>query len=299
MHKFYFNECLPGSVSEKEFVSLFSKTIIEFDTLINRNIGIEKSIVTEKQPSKIFINEINLGKIFDSIVDKSIKNLAFRYFTKSPIGKSFDIDTDILLSENYMFKDLDALNLAIVAMNNGFLFSVAIDYLLKKDKLELCGINNKLGVYNLYGEQINTAYIKDYIITENTSKLNTYNQLIAELINPIICSNFKKSFLSEKNEIQQSIIHAFKEARNRNLVSPYYPDTNIIKDVTPNSNKKAKVFELRVRYPKELRVYFYESVEKVYIAKIGYKADYKEDGSAQTKEINTIHQVLHTMVLTE
>ena len=301
MHKFYFNECLPGNISEQEFVTLFSKTIIEFNTLIKENIDIDKSIVTENLPSNVFINNISLKTIIDLIDNKSVKRLAFEYFGKYPIERYFEVEkfTDILLSENYMFENFNALNLAIIAMNNGVLFSVATDDLLKKDKLELYGINDKLDVYNLYGEQSNTTSIKKFIIRENTSKLDIYNQLRTELVNSAISLNFEKSFKSEKNEIQQSIIYAFKEARNRNLITPYYPDTNLIKDVTPNPFKKAKVYELRVRYPKELRVYFYESNEKVYIAKIGYKADYKEDGSTQTKEINSIHQALHTMVLTE
>ena len=301
MHRFYFNECLPGNVSEKEFVSLFSRTIIEFDILINKDIGIDKSVVTEKLPSEIFINGINLKTIIESIDNQSVKRLAFKYFNKYPIGCFFDADSyaDILLSENYMFKNMNALNLAVIAMNNGLLFSVATDDLLKKDKLELCGIHDKMEVYNLYGDTANTTYIANHLINENISKLNTYNQLKAELINPVISNHFEREFLSEKKEIQQSIIDAFKEARRRKLPTPYYPDAGLIKDVTPNTNKKAKVYELRVYYPKALRIYFYESVEKVYVAKIGYKADYKADRSTQAKEINAVHQLLHTMVLTE
>jgi hypothetical protein len=154
-------------------------------------------------------------------------------------------------------------------------------------------------VPNLYGNISNTDYIANFLTNENILKLDIYDQLRAELTNSVVSNNFEKEFLAEKKEVQQSIIDAFKEARKRKLPTPYYPDTYLIKDVTPNTNKRAKVYELRVYYPKALRVYFYESVENVFVAKIGYKADYKNAGSTQAKEINNVHHALHTMVLTK
>jgi hypothetical protein len=299
MHKFYFNECLSGKVSEKEFASLFLKAIMEYESLINKDIGIERAIITEKLLSKIFINEISLVKVIESIDNRTIRTLAIKYLSKYPIGNSFYVDADRLLSEKFTFNELDALNLAIVAMNNGLLFSVATDDLLKKDKLELYGVENKLNVLNLYGDAPNTDYIANYLRKENILKLDSYNQLKDELMHSVVSSNFEKEFLSERKEVQQSIIDAFKEARQRKLPTPYYPDADLIKDVTPNTNRRAKVYELRLYYPKALRVYFYESTETVYVAKIGYKADYKADGNTQTKEINTIHQRLHAMALTK
>ncbi len=299
MHKFYFNECLSANISIEFFAQYLSDTIKEYDKIAKNNtLRIEKAIVTEKIPSEMSVCGINLKSAILAIQEREVRNLAFTYFTKYPIADSFDIEVEHLLQANYKFGVLDALNLAIVALNAGFTFSVAVDKVLKCNMLVVNGDGGFLNVYNLYGESSNTNYIESYIQNLNLLNEDKYKQLKIELGDSVISNGFERVFLSENAEVQTSIIDAFKNARKRNLVTPYYPDTKLIKDVTPNTSKKANVYELRVYTPIALRVYFYESESKVFLAKIGYKADYKENTPSQSQDIARVHNMLHKMVVT-
>jgi hypothetical protein len=70
-------------------------------------------------------------------------------------------------------------------------------------------------------------------------------------------SSFEKEFKDLSVDVQKSIIDYFIKAKERNLVTPFGPDTKIIKDVT-QSNFQYKILELRVYTPVALRVYFNE-----------------------------------------
>jgi len=73
---------------------------------------------------------------------------------------------------------------------------------------------------------------------------------------------------------------------------PFYPDTHIIKDVTPEKSR-CNVYELRVYTPTALRVYFNESHGKVYMASIE-----KKSNPNQTKDIQKAHNLLNKLILT-
>jgi hypothetical protein len=87
---------------------------------------------------------------------------------------------------------------------------------------------------------------------------------------------FEESFIKDFNKtavgVQESIIQEFDKAKRRNLITPFYPDTKIIKDVT-QKNFNCKVMELRVYQPVALRVYFSELNGIVYISSIEQKSN--------------------------
>ncbi|MCJ8209941.1 hypothetical protein MUY27_09495 [Mucilaginibacter sp. RS28] len=119
--------------------------------------------------------------------------------------------------------------------------------------------------------------------------LSLFEKLLANLG---ICSypaSFKRDFLSLDISVQQSIIDDFIKAKKRGLATPYYPDTKIIADVTPENNQ-CKVYELRVYRPVALRVYFNESSEKICLASIEQKSN-----PNQTSDIRAAHKILSTL----
>lgn len=89
---------------------------------------------------------------------------------------------------------------------------------------------------------------------------------------------------------QISIIDEFKKAKNRGLATPFYPDTKIIKDVSPD-NYILKVMELRVYTPIALRIYFNESKGMVFLASIEQKSN-----PNQNDDIKAAHKTLQTML---
>lgn len=102
--------------------------------------------------------------------------------------------------------------------------------------------------------------------------------------------SFKKDFLSLSKDAQISIIEEFEKSKNRQLITPFYPDTKIIKDVSPDKNR-CKVMELRVYTPIALRVYFNESQGRVYLASIEQKSN-----PDQNEDIKSAHNILHNLI---
>lgn len=113
-----------------------------------------------------------------------------------------------------------------------------------------------------------------YLIASNFEKLKTI------LGDCTFHADFEKDFENLAKDVQNSIIEGFLKAKNRNLLSPFYPDTKIIKDVTP-SNSQYKVLELRIYAPVAIRVYFNESNAKVSVASIEQKSNPNQSDDIQ------------------
>jgi hypothetical protein len=313
MDKFYFNECLPEIYDINEFKTCFCNTLISFSEISNKHLSIEKAIITEKIPSKIRIGGFgSLYDVIESIANKDMRNLAFSYFTKYPISKHFQIDDEIannLLERNYIIKfdetEVDAMNLAIVGINQGYLFTPAIHDKLKEDELiALTEMeDHKICVSNLYGDvsdpdlsiiqQTNNQYIQRAIVKAQLVTQSLFNQLLSLLGNCIYSPGFEREFYKLRTVEQKSIFDEFQKAMRRALVTPLYPDTKIVKDVTPDQTKLCSIYELRVYTPTAIRVYFHETTEKVYLTKIGYKAS-----PDQSSEIRNAQFSLNKMILT-
>lgn len=83
--------------------------------------------------------------------------------------------------------------------------------------------------------------------------------------------NFAKEFLQLSQSCQDSIIELFQRAKGRSLVTPFYPDTKIVSDVSQDKFS-FHVRELRVYTPVALRVYFHEAENMVYLGGISFKS---------------------------
>lgn len=115
------------------------------------------------------------------------------------------------------------------------------------------------------------------------------DKLRSVLENCEISPQFLRSWDDATSEVQQSIIDQFQKAKDRNLFTPFYPDTKIVKDVTPQRGK-AKVMELRVYTPVAVRVYFNETDGMTKIASLGGKS-----AGNQTTDINSAAKILTEM----
>jgi putative component of toxin-antitoxin plasmid stabilization module len=111
--------------------------------------------------------------------------------------------------------------------------------------------------------------------------------------NAILSTAFQRDFLKLRTVEHQSIINEFQKAKNRKLASAFFPDTKIIKDVTPEHGAKCNVYELRIYSPTAIRIYFCETDGKVFVTKIGYKAD-----PDQNSDIKQSHSNLYKLILT-
>lgn len=313
MQKFYFNECLPETNDLSNFNELFCNTLRSFNELSKKHSSIEKAIVTEKLPSDISIGQIGtLHDVIDNIENKELRNVAFTYFNRYPIGQHFSLDEeaiDIILEKNFVVEfdgdEMDAMNLAIVGLNNGFLFTTAthnslkVDFISPAPKSEgqiisICNLHGDISIEKIPDlQQPNTLFIEGKVIEAELTTKSFFEQLIAVLGNCIYSTNFEREFYKLRVIEQKSVIDEFQKAKERGLASPFYPDTKIIKDVTPDQSNKCSIYELRVYTPTAIRIYFSETKGKVFVSKIGYKAS-----PDQSTEIRNAQSTLNKMILT-
>ncbi len=301
MHKFFFNnETLPPAQNIRDFVEAFSKTLLAFNELIEKSdLKIERGIVTEKAPSEISLGDFNLLEVLDNIEDPPLKRLAYACFKNDyPIAQFFTIDREEeFLEKEYTFlvadQEMEALYLAYIAENKGFIFTAALNNDLKKDTLDVVAKDGTaVQVYNLYGEASNTEFIEQYIKKLNAEAFSLLEKLEEILGNHVFSSAFLKGFEKLTPPEQISIIDKFEQAKNRELSTPFYPDTKIIKDVSP-SNADTKVYELRVYSPTALRVYFHEGTEKVFVASVDKKSNPDQNKDIK-KALNIIIKLIKT-----
>ena len=304
MHKFYFNDCLPASSNQHTFIQCFSETLIEFGKLTEKDLAIEKAIITEKLPSQLlFGNTYTLQDSINNITDRALKRLAFTYFIKYPIDIYFQLADDVidrLLGNNYSLtidKYLyNALNVAMVAEKGGFLFTVALNGDLKRDSFELVAQKDGsiLMIDNLHGTSANTTVIQNKIESLNAVNLSNIERLKRILGNCTLSKQFEKDFPKLASDEQESIIEHFIRAKNRHGVTPFYADGGhgIIRDVTPDK-PKCNVYELRVFSPSALRVFFNETGNNIFLSHIFFKGD-----ANQSESIKKAHVILRKLILT-
>jgi hypothetical protein len=305
MNKFFFNsETLLACDNLQEFVTLFTATIKEYGNLVTtQGIEIYKGIITEKLPSELHLGSFSLAEAVEAIQDRDIKRLAFAYFKNDyPISDFFTIDNvEHFLQKQYSItiqkQQIETLYTAYVASQQGFLFTVPIYQELRKNIIELTSqgeAESILAINNLFGREDNTIFIRKVIEKLSYEKLGLLEKIKHLLGNAVLSQTFDKDFLGLNNDEQQSVLIYFEKAKNRNFVTPFYPDTKIISDVTPNNAKhNIKVYELRIYTPTAMRVYFYETPQVVFLASID-----KKSNPNQSSDIITAYNILKKLVLT-
>jgi putative component of toxin-antitoxin plasmid stabilization module len=143
-----------------------------------------------------------------------------------------------------------------------------------------CG-TNKNGFLGIDFSKTNIIKIKQITDNDNYDNwiyhhLNNIEKLKRIIPNYNFYSSFEKEFTDLNVSIQDSIIDEFIKAKQRNLSTPFSPDTKIIKDVT-QPNFKNKIMELRIYTPVAIRVYFNELGNKVNLISIEQKSNPNQD----------------------
>ena len=193
--------------------------------------------------------------------------------------------------------DFPATNLAIAHYNGIFLFTLGINDDLRKNELTLIGSGDKsLSVCNLYSQQPeNIAFVEQFIADAENSSLSITGQIDKLLDGRVKRTNaYFQAFnkLGEAN--QNAILERLKRAKELNLLD-FKVDDDIFKH-TSGFDKKEKfygpVYELRVREPKEIRIYFQYVENMYYVLSMGGKGTDQNTDIAQAFErIKQIRQL--------
>ena len=271
--------------------------------MLDEEIDIEQAVITHQLPSACVYNFGNstftLLDAIDGLPSDELRNFAFAVFTRYPIGAHFDDTDEALILQDWFFTvsgtDLNALNLAIVAANEGLAFSLPLAKELSTTPLTIYerASSGTRSVRNLFGHAANTTAIIANLKAINIVKKGLLDQLQALLGECTLSAQFKDEFAGLTTAEQTSVLTYFTRAAGRNLKTRFYPDTKIVKDVTPDKYK-CSVYELRIYLPSAIRVYFNEGEDRVCLSSIGYKNRQK-----QSAEIVAAHKTLHKMILTK
>lgn len=300
----YFNECLPQNQVVDQLAVALKETAMAYAYLKNRHPSLE-GIVSTLHWNSIVLNDagITLGDCIKNISDRSVRNLICSWLVHYPVHAFLDetINEADLVEQSYTVsiagKDHPATNLAIACNNGAFLFSLGIHADLRKNELTLVGEGDKiLPVCNLFSnEQANVASVEQFIYEAEDSSLS-----ITEKIDRLLGGRVKrtKAYIQAFNKqglaLQQAIFDRLKSAKDNNLLD-FTVDNDIFRR-TIGYDKKEKtygaVYELRIREPKEIRIYFQYVDNTYYVLSMGWKGtDQNADIRQAFERIKLIREV--------
>ena len=248
----------------------------------------------EKEPSKITLGGVSLQTVVNNMRDKECRKLFYAYSIHHPIHRYFPlVDEDVLLKAEYCFQGADATNIAIAHHNEGVLLSLPVSKELRVDFLTIISSNKgyePLNIPNLNGDSADNEKIierelldRNYRVTDGLAKLECLAPKV--FFSPI----FKKRFEELTANDRKSIFDRLDEARNGRLLQPLVCNGTIISHVNPH------VAELRIVNPVDIRVYFHESNDTLYFAKLEFKSAYK-NRTDQNADIDQAERIVLEMI---
>lgn len=267
----YFNDCLPRCLAVQAYANALEQTARGYKRLhqmYGAGSKVLGGIITNSEKSLYTVdgNNISLGHCISQIDDRDIRNLLISWLTNYPETDFFkeETDDDAILAEDYhlTFENdkQNAINLVLAKRNGAFLFTLNLHKTLSVDRIEVHGNSGNELISNLYGnEEKNILYISQIIENVYTKTLGLHKQ-IENILQKVLTHNVYDAEYSKLSCAEQmAVLTTWKEASDRCLLNPLMPDRNIIKQTAgPERLEKqvGPVYELRVRKPRELRVYF-------------------------------------------
>lgn len=292
MNHFYLNECLGGTFTCQELVAAFSKLILAFSSLAQKDyLHVCKGWVLEKEAGKIMLGGIRLIDIIQQLPSREIKRLFYSYTLNYPIGDFFaESDDDSLLQANYTFGQEDATNIVIAGRNGGILLTLPVSDAVKKDDLTVKSEHpgfEDIKVPNLHGETVqNVNTTERRLLRRNYDKTPYGIDKLSYLAPHVIMSEtFQKRFENAPSEHVKSIFERLDEILANNMLQPLHCNGTMISHVAEY------VSELRVVNPVDIRIYFHECMDTIYFAKMSLKSEYVAS-NAQTEDIKEAEKLI-------
>lgn len=300
----YFNDCIPRDKVVDQYAAALQESSMAYALLKDRHPSLE-GIVSSDIWSSMMMSEagITLGDCIMKIRNHSLRKLVCSWLTHYPVRAYLDetINEDDLIAQDYTLTvsgtNYPAMNLAIAYYNEIFLFTLGVHSDLRKNELTLNGAGGKvITVSSLYGnEQSNISYIEQLIAESEDSSLNISERIDKLLAGRVRRTNtYVQSFRKLGIANQQAIFDRLREAKEKGLLD-FKVDNDIFRK-TSGYDKKEKfygaVFELRVREPKEIRIYFQFVDNVYYVLSMGWKGtDQNADIGQAFERIRQLRQI--------
>lgn len=300
MFQFCFNDCIPKDGSDDKLVKFLATNLKHYNSIKNNFPGFVDGILTDRLPEKVILNNNNFTlKNCIKHLDRELLKIAYRDFGKYPLEEYYNqFDIDSLLENEYTItvnKALyDATNAKIVQENDGILFTLPVHDDLKKDSLAISDRAKAIcEVVNQFGEESNSTFISEYIQADKVKRATGFDKLLALVGLCKFNQKFRSDFERLTSKTQEFLLKEVKHAIKRNLTTRFYPDDNLIKDVTPDKEKQISILELRIYSPVAIRMYFYESSTKIYFGSINGKPKKK----VQDNDILNAASIIHELIM--
>jgi len=297
MKYFFFNGCIPKDKEAFDYSKALSVLVIGYRTL-KKTLGELPPIISVDVPNGITLKDgYPLSECIKDLKDHDLKNLAFSIFSHSPSYRFFDEDTfaEDVVANKYALTieghDYDGTNIAIAKFNDSFLFTLGVCDDLKSDRLCVNSLvaDRSFRIENFHGEEANVRFIESLFNNARDEELSLMEKIGKLLQGCVWTTRFAKDFRNLPHKQQQSVLESFEYAEKLGILKPIMPDNVLIKDVSnEHSNKRSRLYELRIGSPVAMRVYFTVVDGGTRLLLIGRKS------SGQSEDIKIAHGMLET-----
>lgn len=247
---FLLNELMPEEeIDGVNVQKLFADTIRSFsDLCAERKLGIEKKILTVKEPQDTIICGSNLKKMLSSIGDRELKTYAMSMFMHGQIlSDQYHVDNwpEDLLDDILCLTDgngKDAMNEGIASICSWVLLSLPVSEDFKRDYLEFKG-RQDYQVLNYYGQNKKNVVYNILDSDESNEAMELKLQYALDLYQIHLTDEFKEAYTLMRVDDQKVMISRFVKAEEKKCLVKQVKDDNLLRECTCTDDMD--MFELK------------------------------------------------------
>lgn len=294
---FLLNELMPEEeIDGVNVQKLFVDTIKSFsDLCAERKLGIEKKILTVKEPQETFICGSTLKKMILDIGDRDLKTYAIGMFLHGQIlADQYHVDNwpDDLVDDLLNLTDdkgKNAMNEGIASICSWVLLSLPVSEDFKRDYFEFKG-KQTYRVPNYYGQNKKNIVYSILGLDESNETMELKLRYALDLYQIHLTDEFKEAYTRMRVNEREVMIARLVTAHEKKCLVKLAKDDKLLRECTCTNDKH--MFELKSNSESGIRFFFkiFDSNHIVF-SLIGHKSGYgdkskkKKGATAQNKDM--------------
>lgn len=294
---FLLNELMPEEeIDGVNVQKLFVDTIKSFsDLCVERKLGIEKKILTVKEPQETFICGSTLKKMILDIGDRDLKTYAIGMFLHGQIlADQYHVDNwpDDLVDDLLNLTDdkgKNAMNEGVASVCSWGLLSLPVSEDFKRDYFEFKGMQT-YQVRNYYGLNKKNIVYSILGLDESNETMELKLRYALDLYQIHLTDEFKEAYTRMRVNEREVMISRLVTAHEKKCLVKLAKDDKLLRECTCTNDKH--MFELKSNSESGIRFFFkiFDSNHIVF-SLIGHKSDYgdkskkKKGETAQNKDM--------------
>ena len=292
---FLLNELMPEEeIDGVNVQKLFVDTIKSFsDLCAERKLGIEKKILTVKEPQETFICGSTLKKMILDIGDRDLKTYAIGMFLHGQIlADQYHVDNwpDDLVDDLLNLTDdkgKNAMNEGIASICSWVLLSLPVSEDFKRDYFEFKG-KQTYRVPNYYGQNKKNIVYSILGLDESNETMELKLRYALDLYQIHLADEFKEDYTRMRVDEKEVMISRLVTAHEKKCLVKLAKDDKLLRECTCTNDKH--MFELKSNSESGIRFFFkiFDSNHIVF-SLIGHKSGYGD----KSKKKKGNHLLLH------